>query len=96
MATLHIRNVPDGVVEMLKRRAQLAGRSLNGEVVQVLTEAASLPRRTIEEVVESVRRRAERMNLPAAVADEIVEDIRRARDERAAHLDRLSDGRDPT
>jgi plasmid stability protein len=89
MATLHIRNVPDAVVDMLKRRARLAGRSLNAEVVQTLTDSAPRSKRSIDEVIESVRRRAERMNLPPEVAAEVVEDIRRARDERAAHIERV-------
>jgi len=92
VATLHIRNVPDEVVESLKRQARLAGRSLNAEVVRVLSEAPPLPKRSIDEVIESVRRRAERLNLPPEAGAEIVEDIRRARDERAAHVERLTQG----
>jgi plasmid stability protein len=86
MATLHIRNVPEEVVEALKRRAKLHGRSLNAEVVQTLTEAAPRPQRTIEDVVVSVRRRAASIANPPS-ADEIVVEIRHARQERAARLD---------
>jgi plasmid stability protein len=89
LATLHIRNVPDDVVETLKDRARSSGRSLNAEAVKVLSEGSRRPTRTVDEVIESVRRRAERMNLPPEVAGEVVEDIRRAREERAAHIDRL-------
>jgi plasmid stability protein len=94
MANLHIRNVPEDVVSALKQRARLAGRSLNAEVVRVLSEAPSSSKRSIDEVLESVRRRAERMNLPPEVADEMTEDIRSARDQRAAHIGDLVDGRD--
>lgn len=37
---LHIRNVPDDVLEALRRRAQKNGRSLNAEAVRALTESA--------------------------------------------------------
>jgi plasmid stability protein len=94
MATLHIRNVPEEVVVILKRRAALAGRSLNAEVVRILSDAEPRPRRSLEEVLESVRRRAERMNLAPDVADDVVESIRRARDERAAQIERLVERRD--
>ena len=80
MATLHIRNVPADVVDVLKRRAQLSGRSLNGEVVHVLSQVEPWPARTVDDVLDSVRRRAERMNLPPEVAHEVVDDIRSARD----------------
>lgn len=35
MATLHVRNVPDKLYEMLKTRAQADGRSLSAEVLIV-------------------------------------------------------------
>jgi plasmid stability protein len=91
LATLHIRNVPDEVVAALKERARLSGRSLNAEVVQVLSESAARPKRSIDEVIESVRRRVEGMNLPPA-GEGIAEDIRRARDERAEQIDRAISG----
>lgn len=94
MATLHIRNVPDEVVAALKHRARLAGRSLNAEVVRVLSDAPVAPRRSIEDVLESVARRAERMNLPPEVTSDSVEEIRRAREARATQVERLVDGRD--
>lgn len=36
MPAIHVRNVPADVVERLKRRAKLNGRSLNAEIVDVL------------------------------------------------------------
>lgn len=41
VATLHIRNVPDDVVERLKARAAGNGRSLNAEVVACLTQSTA-------------------------------------------------------
>jgi hypothetical protein len=45
-----------------------------------------------EEVLETVRRRAERMNLPSEIRGEVVDDIRVARDERAGEVERLVGG----
>jgi len=91
VATLHIRNVPDEVVERLKERAKLAGRSLNAEVVQILDESVSRPKRTIDEILESVRRRAASISNPPSGA-EIAEGIRRDREERAEQIDRAIRG----
>jgi plasmid stability protein len=41
MQALHIRDVPEHVVEALKRRAKLHHRSLQGELLVVLEEAAA-------------------------------------------------------
>lgn len=43
MPTITVRNVPDAVVRRLKRRAARNHRSLNGEVVTLLEEAALAP-----------------------------------------------------
>jgi plasmid stability protein len=83
VATLHIRNVPPEVVESLKERAARHGRSLNTEVVRTLEEAAQ--KRSLEEVFESVRRRAERIPNPPTT-EEIVEGIRRDREERTDRI----------
>ena len=93
MATLHIRNVPEELVEALKRRAHASGRSLNAEVIQVLSEAPARPKRSIDEVIESVRRRAERIKNPPS-SEDLVLGIRQARDERAEHLGNLLRGDD--
>jgi plasmid stability protein len=45
MADVKIRKLPERVVGALKRRASVAGRSLEEELRQVLTEAASKPAR---------------------------------------------------
>lgn len=63
MPALHIRNVPDDVVEALRERARSNGRSLNAELVELLEEGA---RRHRERGVLT-RRLAEiaaRVNLP--------------------------------
>lgn len=39
MKTMTIRNIPDGVAEVLHERAKESGRSMNATVVAVLTDA---------------------------------------------------------
>ena len=36
MATLHVRNVPTELYESIRARAELNGRSINAEVIEVL------------------------------------------------------------
>lgn len=63
MPALHVRNVPEDVVEALRERARVNGRSLNAELVELLAEGA---RRHRERGVLT-RRLAEiaaRVNLP--------------------------------
>ena len=43
MQAIHIRSVPEEVVTKLKRRAAMHHRSLQGEVLAILEEAASHP-----------------------------------------------------
>jgi plasmid stability protein len=44
MATLHVRNVPDDLYELLRERSEENGRSIGAEVVQLLEQALA-PRR---------------------------------------------------
>ena len=53
---LSIKNVPDGLAERLRRRARAANRSLQGELMVILEEAAQSKRpTTAAEVLERVR-----------------------------------------
>ena len=58
---LSIKNVPDELAERLRRRAERSHRSLQGELMTILTEAAgrSPDRLSIQEV----RRRAAELGL---------------------------------
>lgn len=63
MPALHIRDVPSDVVDALRERASSSGRSLNAELVAVLSEGA----RRHRERGTLTRRLAEiaaRVNLP--------------------------------
>jgi plasmid stability protein len=54
--TLSIKKVPEKVVKRLKRRAVIHKRSLQGELLAVLEDAASPGRLTVEELWQKVRR----------------------------------------
>lgn len=53
--TLSIKNAPDDVVEKLKRRAAQNHRSLQGELLAIVTEAAGLKRLSVLDVYERGR-----------------------------------------
>lgn len=54
---LSIKNAPDDVVQRLKARATRHHRSLQGELLAILEEAAQPPRQvTVDEVLTEVRR----------------------------------------
>ena len=85
MATLNIRNVPEGVVATLKRRARGNGRSLNAEVVHALTDYAA--RQTdademLRQLEEFQREALGRVGAPTA--EEAIRAGREERDRRIA------------
>lgn len=43
MPALHVRNVPEETIALLKRRAAAHGRSLEGEIREIFEEAANAP-----------------------------------------------------
>ncbi len=57
MATLHVRNVPDTLYEMLKARAQADGRSLSAEVLMILERALQRPHYSQRELLQNLQRR---------------------------------------
>jgi len=63
MPALHIRDVPTDVVETLRERARSSGRSLNAELIVLLTEGARRHRErgTLTRRLAEI---AERVNLP--------------------------------
>ena len=56
MATLTLKNVPTDLVDRLKREAKENRRSLNQESLLRLERSVSLPKRDVEETLESLRR----------------------------------------
>jgi plasmid stability protein len=54
--TLSIKNVPVELVKRLKRKAAMHKRSLQGELLAILDEAASPTRLTVDELWQEARR----------------------------------------
>lgn len=71
---LSIKNVPDEVAKKLKKRAEASHRSLQGELLTILTEVAGMPSRRLS--IEDVRRRIVGLGLrtPSEAAGMVRED----------------------
>ncbi len=54
--TLSIKNVPERMVKQLRRKAAMHKRSLQGELLAVLEEAASPASLTVDELAQVLRR----------------------------------------
>lgn len=71
---LSIKNVPDELADRLRERAERSHRSLQGELMTILTEA--IGQRTERWSIEEVRRRVGALGLqtPAEAASMVRED----------------------
>lgn len=77
MATIHVRDVPEGTLTTLKVRAAQGGQSLQAYVRQLLeTEAATL---TPDEASERARTIAARSNVTADDVLDVMTAVRQAR-----------------
>jgi plasmid stability protein len=74
---LHIRNVPADVVETLRKRAESHGRSLNAEVLRILTSSAERERQDTP-ITNRLEELARRVNLPpdAPTPEELIREDR--------------------
>ncbi len=63
MPAVHIRDVPEDILEALRVRAQKNGRSLNAELLRVLAEGARAERQP-GEITRRLAEIAARVNLP--------------------------------
>ena len=77
---LHIRNVPADVVETLRKRAESHGRSLNAEVLRILTSSAERERRDTP-ITNRLEELARRVNLPpdAPTPEDLIREDRDSR-----------------
>lgn len=73
---LSIKNVPDWLVERLRKRARRHHRSLQGELLSILEEALSPKTLTVEEAYRKIR------TLDLKTGDESVALVREDRDGR--------------
>ena len=69
MATIQVKNLPDDIHAVFRRRAGAAGQSLQEYMVGELTRVAQSP--TIDEVLERIGHRSGgRLSLKQAAADQ--------------------------
>jgi len=57
MPTLHVRNVPEDLYELIRTRAQEERRSITAEVIQLLRRALSDTDENQAEVLKRIQRR---------------------------------------
>ena len=82
MGAITIRKLDDEVVARLKLRAKAAGRSMEEEARQILTDAAAGPRRLSgQDAVEHFRKLRARINGGVPLAVSSLEILREIRDE---------------
>jgi plasmid stability protein len=79
MSDVLVRNVPDQVLQALKRRAEMHHRSLQGELLTILEEAA-LPRMSPEEHVRLANEMRERLAKTGRHFGDSVADLREDRE----------------
>ena len=84
MATLSVRGIPKAVHETLRKRAQLHHRSLNGELLEILTDHAERERRRqqLKWVIPRLRQLRQRIAREYPNAPDSVQLIREDRDSR--------------
>ena len=84
---IHVRDVPSDIVDSLKRRAKKNGRSLNGEIVNVLEASVEEEQRRgwVAKRLEELRARGPLLPEDAPKPEDV---IRQARDERAREIER--------
>ena len=84
MATLSVRGIPKAAHETLRKRAKLHHRSLNGELLEILTDHAERERRRqqLKWVIPQLRRMRERIARKYPHAPDSVQLIREDRDSR--------------
>lgn len=76
MGTLTLKNVPDALIERIKRQAERHRRSLNREAIQILDHGAGAGApMTVEMRLERIRAMRSRYNLPA-LTDEFLDAAR--------------------
>jgi plasmid stability protein len=57
MPTLHVRNVPEALYELLRQQAQKQNRSISAEVIVLLDRALTESQDSQAELLEDIRRR---------------------------------------
>ena len=71
MATLHVRGIPDDLVETLRQRAKTRRRSLSAEVVTVLEQSLAREPIAVERLLERMRLRLEAQGVHTGIPDSV-------------------------
>jgi len=71
VATLHVRNVPDGLMANLRERARLRRRSLSTEIISILEGAAERDAVPVAELLERIHARLACQPLRSDVPDSV-------------------------
>jgi len=77
MATLTLKNVPEALVERLKREAKQSRRSLNQEALVRLEESLAVRRQTSEEKIAIMRAAQARLAHLPPLTDEFLDFAKR-------------------
>ena len=72
MATLHVRNVPDELMEQVRERARAENRSVSAEVVVLLERGMSEQWMSVTELLGDIRRRRFRPPVGAPTSLELL------------------------
>lgn len=76
MVDLSIKNVPEEIAELLRKRAERNNRSLQGELKTILEQTVQPSKRSLQQVDQQLKRS------DLTTEDDAVEMIRSLRDER--------------
>lgn len=77
MATLTLKNVPEGLVEQLKEEAKQNRRSLNQEALARLEASVALRKRSADETIAALRRLHKRLGPRPILTDALIERAKR-------------------
>ena len=79
MSTLHVRNVPDGLYDALRKRAEDRGSSLSAETIRLLGRALEADRPEVRELLEAIEKTRPTGRRGAPAAAELVREDRKRR-----------------
>jgi plasmid stability protein len=79
MPTLHVRNVPEGLYEALRHRAEAQGTSIGAEAIALLQRALRTDLAGVREVLEEYERYRPTAKPGAPSAAELVREDRQRR-----------------
>lgn len=93
MASLTVRNIPDEVMEKLRKTAAEESRSVNAQIIRWLEDSAArqISRVDRDKLLDGIRALREEIRRTHGVGRDSGELIREMRDERTAHWMRMAE-----